>query len=82
MASLGVGLAVLIGFIGVFVWCARRARRGGGGATVGMLGAVHELLSRDRQRAGETIVERNAGKQAEADESGEPGCHGGRGEEE
>ena len=67
-----VALAVLGGFVAIFVWCARRVRRGGGGQTAGVLGATHEMLSEDRRRAGETILERQAGRQLEEDESGEP----------
>lgn len=59
---------LLAASIGVFVWAARRIRRGGGGATVGVLGALYEMLSSDQRRAAETIIERNAGE-SEADES-------------
>ena len=77
--SLMVALAILIGFVIIFIWCARRVRRGVGGATSGMLGATHEILSEDRRRAGETILERKAGKGLEEDESGEPDGGVGRG---
>ena len=72
MASLIVAAVVLAAAVAVFVWFGRRIRRGGGGATVGVLGATHEMLSQDRRRAGETILKRNAGTQFEEDESGDP----------
>lgn len=71
MVSLMVALAILIGFVTIFIWIARRVRRGGGGETAGVLGATHEMLSEDRRRAGETILARKAGKQLEEDKSGE-----------
>ena len=56
----------------VFVWVCRRVRRGGGGATVGTLGAIHEMLTEDQRRANETIVQRNAGEEEEEDASSDP----------
>ena len=81
VTSLVVALAILAGFITVFVWISRRVRRGGGGQTAGMLGATHEMLSEDRRRAGETILEERAGKKLQEDESGEPEGNGGETEE-
>lgn len=40
--------------------------------TVGALGAVHEMLSSDRQKAAETIIERNAGQSEEDDAQSDP----------
>jgi hypothetical protein len=65
-------LAVLVAFVWVFVWSTRRIRRGGGGATVGLLGATHELLSSDQRKAAETIVQRNAGESEEDQSSSDP----------
>jgi len=62
---------LLAACIGVFVWSARRIRKGGG-ATVGVLGALHEMLSDDQRRAAETIIERNAGESEEAESSSDP----------
>jgi len=59
---------LLAACIGVCVWAARRIRRGGGGVTVGVLGALHEMLSAEQRRAAETIIQRNAGE-SEAEES-------------
>jgi hypothetical protein len=67
---------LLAASIGVFVWLARRIRKGGGGAAVGVLGALHEMLSTDRRRAGETIIRRNAGESEEDDSSGDPPARG------
>ena len=72
LVSLLVAAGVLAGYLIVFVWCTRRVRRGGGGISVGVLGATHEMLAEDRRKAGETILRRNAGAQFEEDKSGEP----------
>ena len=74
--SLIVAVAVLAAGTGVFVWTCRRVRRGGGGATVGVLGATHEMLSEDQRRASETILQRNAGEQEEEDASSDPSKRG------
>ena len=70
--SLLVAAGVLIGYLTVFVWLTRKVRRGGGGISVGVLGATHEMLAEHRRRAGEMILRRNAGDQIEEDESGDP----------
>ena len=75
---MGIPLPFLFAFILLaacvigFVWVSRRARKGGGGATVGMAGAIHELLSADRRRSAETIMKKNKGEKEEADSSSEP----------
>jgi hypothetical protein len=66
--SLIFAFALLAACIGLFVWISRRVRKGGGGAQVGVLGAIHDMLSSERRRAAETIVERSAG-QPEEDEA-------------
>ena len=81
VTSLAAALAILIGFITFFVWISRRVRRGGGGQTAGMLGAAHEMLSEDRRRAGETILEERAGKKLHEEESGDPEGNDGEPEE-
>ena len=65
-------LAILVASIWVSVWAARRVRRGGGGATVGALGASYEMLSEEKRRAAETIVKRNAGESEDEDEALDP----------
>jgi hypothetical protein len=65
-------LAILAVCIGVFVWASRRIRKGGGGATVGVLGATYEMLSSDQRRAAETIIKRNAGETEEEESSSDP----------
>jgi hypothetical protein len=63
---------ILAACIGLFVWVSRRIRKGGGGATVGALGAIHEMLSSDRRKAAETIIRRNAGESEEEEASSDP----------
>jgi len=65
-------LAILVASIWVAVWAARRVRRGGGGATVGALGASYEMLSEEKRRAAETIVKRNAGENEDEDGALDP----------
>ena len=74
-----IALVVLIAFVVVFVWSTRRMRKGGGGATVGVLGATYDMLSSDQRRAAETIVQRNAGQSEEEDASSDPRSHADRG---
>jgi hypothetical protein len=78
LASLLLALGILVGFFILFVWIARRTRKGGGGTTVSTLGAAHNLLNRDQKKAAEIIVETHAGKQMEEDESADPPVPGGR----
>jgi len=64
------------------IW--RKIRRRTGSATV-MLGAMHNILNEDMQRAAEVLVEREAGKKMGEEESGEgkeKGGGAGEGEEE
>ena len=76
--SVGIGTTLIFAFgllaacIGVFVWVARRVRKGGGGTAVGVLGATHEMLSSDRRRAAETVIRRNAGESDEEEPSSDP----------
>ena len=72
VGTLIFALCILVAFCAVVVWVCRRVRRGGGGATVGVLGATHELLAEDTRRAGEAIVQRNAGEEEEEDDSSAP----------
>ena len=76
LASLLVVVGILAACAVIFVWVCRRVRKGGGGATVGVLGATHEMLAEDRRRANETILKRNAGKQEEEDASSDPPLSG------
>jgi len=75
---MGTALTLIFAFgllavcIGVFVWTSRRIRRGGGGATVGVLGATHEMLTTDQRKAAETIITRNAGESESDEASGDP----------
>jgi hypothetical protein len=71
-AGLIFAFGLLAVCVGVFVWISRRIRRGGGGATVGLLGATHEMLSTDRRKAGETIIRRNAGDSESGEDSSDP----------
>jgi hypothetical protein len=63
---------LLAACVGVFVWASRRIKKGGGGATVGVLGATYEMLSSDQRRAAETIIRRNAGECDEDESSSDP----------
>jgi hypothetical protein len=75
---MGTALVLIFAFgllavcIGVFVWTSRRIRKGGGGATVGVLGATHEMLSTDQRKAAETIIRRHAGDSESDEASGDP----------
>jgi hypothetical protein len=46
----------------IFIRISMRLRRGGGSLTTAVLGATDEFLNRDKSKAAETIVDRNAGK--------------------
>jgi hypothetical protein len=72
LLAIAVAFGILVAFIVVFVSISRKIRRGGGGATVGMLGATHEILTEDRRRAGEEIIQQKAGKGIEGEKSGDP----------
>ena len=50
------------------IW--RKIRKRSGSATI-MLGAMHDILNEDMQRAAEVIVEREAGMKMEEEEAGE-----------
>jgi len=63
---------LLVACIVGFAWISRRTKKGGGGATVGMVGALHEMLSSDRRRSAETILKKNKGEQEEVDPSSDP----------
>ena len=65
-------LVILVASIWISVWAARRVRRGGGGVTVGALGATYEMLSEEKRRAAETIVKKNAGESEDEDGSTDP----------
>ncbi|UCG50867.1 MAG: hypothetical protein JSW58_11770 [Candidatus Latescibacterota bacterium] len=68
--SLGLALLILAIVLIIFVRISRKARRGGtGGATITTFGALYDLHNKDRRRAIETIVEMNAGKKLEEQES-------------
>jgi hypothetical protein len=69
---LAFALAVLVAFVWVLVWSMWRIRRGGGGATVGVLGATHEMLSSDQRKAAEEIIHRNAAESREDESSSDP----------
>ncbi len=49
-----------------------RVRRGGGSLTTISLGATDAFLNMDRRKAAETIVNHNAGKKLEEQDSGGP----------
>ena len=69
-------IAVLIGTLVVLIlffaaiW--RKIRNRSGSATM-MLGAVHNFLNEDQQRAAEVIVQREARKKVGGQKSNEPG---------
>lgn len=69
------GIVILLGFIlAVFFICAgiyRKVKKRSGSATI-LLGATHDILNEDLQRAAEVIVEREAKKKMGEEESGEP----------
>lgn len=69
LISLGFALVLLAIVLIIFVRISRKVRRGGSGATITTLGSLYELHNRDRRRAIETIVEINAGKKQEEQNS-------------
>jgi hypothetical protein len=56
---------VLVVVIGVFLRISIRLRRGGGSLTTVVLGATDGFLRKDKSKAAETIVNENAGKKLE-----------------
>lgn len=69
LISLGFALLILAIVCIIFIRISRKVRRGGSGATITSLGAMYDLHSKDGKRAIETIVEVNAGKKLEEQES-------------
>jgi hypothetical protein len=58
-------LVLLIVLIGIFIRICVRLRRGGGSLTTIVLGPTDGILSHERRKAAETIVNENAGKKSE-----------------
>jgi hypothetical protein len=67
--SIGVSLIILAIVLIIFVRISLKVRRGGSGTTVVTAGALHDLHSKDKRRAIETIVDVNAGKELEEQKS-------------
>lgn len=65
LAPLIAVAAVLILIIAGYIRLCIRLRKGGGSLTTIGLGSTHELMTKDRQKASETIVDMNAGKKRE-----------------
>lgn len=65
------GIFCLLIFLGYII--SSRIRRGAKVMTTVLYGATDEFLTRDRKKAIEMIVEKNADKKMEEQESGEPG---------
>jgi hypothetical protein len=61
---------LLIGVITLFILISIRIRRGGGSMTTITLGATDEFLSKDQRKSAETIVNLNAGKIVDEQETG------------
>lgn len=70
--SIGILLAVLAALFAFLTYVIRRVRKGGGSMTTIAMGATDEFLNKDQSKAVEVIVERNAGKKLEEQESGSP----------
>ena len=66
---LGLIFLFLCVVVGILIRISMRIRRGGGGAAPALLGSTYALHNRDRQKAIEMVVERNAGKKMEEQES-------------
>ncbi|GBE26113.1 hypothetical protein BMS3Bbin03_00024 [bacterium BMS3Bbin03] len=64
--------AILIGIIGIFIRISMRVRKGGGSMLVVCSGATDAFYSKDKKKAIEMIVEKNAGKKMEEESSSEP----------
>ena len=64
-----ITVAILILGIGLFIRICIRLRKGGGSLTTLVLGATDEFLTKERNKAAETIVIYNAGKMYEVHNS-------------
>jgi len=71
-----VVVILLVGIFACMVWMAMRARKGRISATT-TLGANYELFNKDQRRAAEVIVNRNAGKKMEEQDSSDTEHPGG-----
>lgn len=65
-----IAAGVLVGVVTIFILITIKLRRDGGSMTTIALGATDAFLNKDRSKAAETIVNENAGKKFEAQESG------------
>jgi len=65
-------LALLIGVISIFVKVSQSLRKGGGSWATICLGATDEFYSHDQKKAIEVIVNKNANKKMEEQDSSEP----------
>ncbi len=67
--SIGFSIVLLAAVIAIFIRISRKVKKGGSGATITALGALYDLHSAEGKRSIETIVELNAKKKLEEQES-------------
>jgi len=70
--SILLAAGILLLAIYLFVRISRRLRKKGGSMATVMLGATDAFYHRDKKKAIEVIVERNAGKKMEEQSSSDP----------
>ena len=70
--SILLAAGILLLAICLFVRISRRLRKKGGSMATVMLGATDAFYHRDKKKAIEVIVERNAGKKMEEQSSSDP----------
>ena len=67
-----LALSILFLLIFTFIRLSMRIRRGGGSMMTIMSGATDSFLDKEKKKAVEMIVEQNAGKKMDEQQSGEP----------
>ena len=70
VAAALVVFVLLVAVITIFIRISIRLRRGGGSLTTAVLGTTDEFLTQEKSKAAETIVNQNAGKRHEQQNSG------------
>ncbi|MFC1540907.1 hypothetical protein ACFL50_00500 [Candidatus Latescibacterota bacterium] len=73
MAEIIFLCAAAVFIIGFLIYMMSTAKLGSsGGSTTVYMGATHEMLNKDQQKAAEVVVEQNTGNKSEEKDIGEP----------